>query len=207
MPLLPELTLIVAATNKMGIGMAGELPWTGLKKEMSFFSRVTRAAGPGACGLPLPTINAVIMGRTTWESIPSRFRPLKERRNIILSRHPDALSGTTSSALVVKSLQEALVAADGCARIFVIGGAQTYAAALALSSTTRILFTRILAPFDCDTHFPLDLGEEGSSAEGWSRTPQVDWQRWTGEADAATLQSENGTPYVFEMWEKRIQSV
>ena len=42
-----ELTLIVAATNKMGIGQGGTLPWTGLKKEMAYFARVTKRASPG----------------------------------------------------------------------------------------------------------------------------------------------------------------
>jgi hypothetical protein len=37
-----ELTLIVAATRNMGIGRAGTLPWTGLKKEMAYFARVTK---------------------------------------------------------------------------------------------------------------------------------------------------------------------
>ena len=41
------LTLIVAATSKMGIGKAGELPWKGLKKEMAYFARVTKRADPG----------------------------------------------------------------------------------------------------------------------------------------------------------------
>jgi hypothetical protein len=42
-----ELTLIVAATTKMGIGRGGTLPWTGLKKEMAYFARVTKRASPG----------------------------------------------------------------------------------------------------------------------------------------------------------------
>ena len=41
-----ELTLIVAATSKMGIGLAGRLPWEGLKKEMAYFARVTKRAPP-----------------------------------------------------------------------------------------------------------------------------------------------------------------
>lgn len=41
----PELTLIVAATRNMGIGRAGTLPWTGLRKEMAYFARVTKNVG------------------------------------------------------------------------------------------------------------------------------------------------------------------
>lgn len=36
-------------------------------------------------------MNTVIMGRKTWESIPSKFRPLKGRRNLIISRTPEAI--------------------------------------------------------------------------------------------------------------------
>ena len=55
MPPTPrELTLIVAATNKMGIGLGGTLPWTGLKKEMAYFARVTKRASPGVRSIPLP---------------------------------------------------------------------------------------------------------------------------------------------------------
>ena len=42
----PELTLIVAATRNMGIGRAGTLPWTGLRKEMAYFARVTKRLPP-----------------------------------------------------------------------------------------------------------------------------------------------------------------
>lgn len=36
-----ELTLIVAATRNMGIGINGSMPWKGLRKEMQYFARVT----------------------------------------------------------------------------------------------------------------------------------------------------------------------
>ena len=42
-PMIPEITLIVAATTRhMGIGKGGTLPWTGLKQEMAYFARVTK---------------------------------------------------------------------------------------------------------------------------------------------------------------------
>ena len=45
---------------------------------MAYFARVTKGEQPGR--------NAVIMGRKSWEGIPSRFRPLPERENVVVSR-------------------------------------------------------------------------------------------------------------------------
>jgi dihydrofolate reductase len=76
-----RLTIIVAATKSHGIGRDGKLPWR-LTKEISYFARITTKA-PDEC------VNAVIMGRKTWESIPTKFRPLPRRMNAIISRNPD----------------------------------------------------------------------------------------------------------------------
>jgi dihydrofolate reductase len=78
---MTKLTLIVAATRSNGIGKGGTLPWH-LPKEMAYFARVTSSAPEGS-------INAVLMGRNTWESIPDKFRPLRKRMNVVISRNPD----------------------------------------------------------------------------------------------------------------------
>ena len=41
-----DLTLIVAATRSMGIGVNGSLPWSRLEKEMAYFARVTKRLPP-----------------------------------------------------------------------------------------------------------------------------------------------------------------
>ena len=74
---MTRLTLIVAATRTNGIGQNAQLPWR-LPKEMAYFKRVTTNAPEGS-------MNAVVMGRNTWESIPQRFRPLDKRLNIVIS--------------------------------------------------------------------------------------------------------------------------
>ena len=74
---MTRLTLIVAATRSNGIGQNSQLPWR-LAKEMAYFKRVTTNAPEGS-------MNAVVMGRNTWESIPQRFRPLDKRLNIVIS--------------------------------------------------------------------------------------------------------------------------
>jgi len=43
-----ELTLVLAATRDMGIGLNGTLPWTGLKREMAYFARVTKRLPPSS---------------------------------------------------------------------------------------------------------------------------------------------------------------
>lgn len=57
----------------------GALPWS-LPGDMAYFKELTsRTADPAKQ-------NAVIMGRKTWESIPAKFRPLKGRINVVLTR-------------------------------------------------------------------------------------------------------------------------
>jgi dihydrofolate reductase len=78
-----RINLMVAATSEThGIGIKGTLPWR-LRGDMNFFRQLTtHFQEPGMSGK-----NTVIMGRKTWDSIPSKFRPLPERRNIVLTRN------------------------------------------------------------------------------------------------------------------------
>lgn len=86
-------------------------------------------------------------------------------------------------------------------KIFVIGGAQIYQAAFELPEAKRVLLTRVIRDFDCDTFFPLELDE--SSAEGkWTRRSKEELDRWTGETVPEGIQEENQTQYEFQMWEK-----
>jgi dihydrofolate reductase len=81
----PSITLIVAATLSNGIGATGRLPWR-LSKEMAYFAKITSHVPEN-----VTKRNAVIMGRKTWESIPTKFRPLKNRINVVVSRDPESM--------------------------------------------------------------------------------------------------------------------
>ena len=74
--------LVVAYTRKMGIGNNGTLPWPRLSKDMAHFVDKTKTAPPGM-------MNAVVMGRKTWDSIPLALRPLKDRYNIVVTSQAD----------------------------------------------------------------------------------------------------------------------
>ncbi|KAH7162413.1 dihydrofolate reductase-like domain-containing protein [Dactylonectria estremocensis] len=208
-----ELTLIVAATRNMGIGANGTMPWTGLRKEMQYFARVTTRIPQGA---PSTAINAVIMGRKTWDSIPSKFRPLKDRLNIVITRSAPALvdpdtgaaseaagAGAGAEAVKVNSLEAALQlvrARADVGRVFVMGGAQIYDAALKLDEARRVLLTSIDREFDCDAFFPLRLGDGGNT--NWIKRPREALEQWTGQEVVEGGQEEAGTQYEFQMWEK-----
>ena len=125
---LRPFNVIVAATESRGIGKAGGLPWTGLKKDMAYFKRVTTASKEGKR-------NAVIMGRKTWESIPAKFRPLSERINVIVTRQNQFAeeAGLSDDVLTADSFESALEQlntpeiAKEVGQIFVIGGASVAA--------------------------------------------------------------------------------
>jgi len=132
---------IVAADDAMGIGRGGDLPWH-LPGDLAYFKRMTLGEGR----------NAVIMGRKTWESIPSKWRPLKGRANIVLSRDPEFDVGPGAQGAA--TFEEALSLAQHCEEIWVVGGAKIYELAFAHTACEAIYLTRIEGDFDCDVHCP-----------------------------------------------------
>lgn len=151
------------------------------------------------------------MGRKTWESIPPRFRPLKDRTNIVISR---SFSNFQQKGEVgkeyyeVDSLEGAVRGLDsvgGIEKTFVIGGGQIYKAALEMKEAKRILLTRVMDEFECDTLFAVDLKEEeGGGDRGWVKKEKEELDAWVGEkvAEGVQVEGEKGTRYVFEMWER-----
>ncbi|KAK2574742.1 hypothetical protein KPH14_013061, partial [Odynerus spinipes] len=73
------IKLIVAHDAEYGIGRSGEMPWN-VPCDMRYFRRVTSHVRDES------KVNAVIMGRKTWMSLPAKSRPLPDRLNIVLSR-------------------------------------------------------------------------------------------------------------------------
>ncbi len=140
---------IIAALDKnRGIGQGGKLPWN-LRGDMKHFKEVTVGAQEATAGQ-----NAVIMGRTTWDSIPARFRPLEGRINVVLSRKP--LVELPQGVLQAGSLDEALAQtkAQGGREVFIIGGASVYAQAINHPDCQTLYLTEIESEFPCDTFFP-----------------------------------------------------
>ena len=124
---------VVAYSANRVIGRDGGLPWQ-LPTDLRHFRELTIG-------------HTVLMGRKTYASIPDRFRPLANRRNLVLSRDPDYRA---EGAEVFGTLDAALAACDH--RCFVIGGDATYAETLAL--TDRVHATELETVVEGDAYFP-----------------------------------------------------
>jgi dihydrofolate reductase len=140
-----ELVLIAAVARNGVIGRDGALPWH-LSADMQHFREVTRDC-------------PVVMGRRTWESLPARYRPLRGRSNIVVSRRAGL---QIEGALVAPSLSAALRLAQGrldaTRRVFVIGGARLYREAMPLANVLEL--TEVQAEVAGDAQFPFwDRGE------------------------------------------------
>lgn len=129
----PLISLIVAVANNGVIGNKGALPWR-IPEDMRWFRTHT-------LGKP------VIMGRKTWESLPTK--PLPKRENIIVTHNSGYVA---PDATVATSFDAALLAAVGAAEAVVIGGASLYAEALERAG--RIYLTSVGLSPEGDVFMP-----------------------------------------------------
>jgi len=126
------MNLIVAVDEHWGIGLGGD--------QLVYLSTDLRRFKALTMGHP------VILGRKTLATFPGG-RPLKGRRNLILSKNPDF---APERAEVFRDLPSLLAAAPEDS--FVIGGASVYEALLPYCSTAYV--TRVLKTFPADRYFP-----------------------------------------------------
>jgi dihydrofolate reductase len=127
------IAMVVAMAEGGVIGSRNDLPWY-LPADLKHFKEITSG-------------HTVVMGRTTFESIAARLgRPLPNRRNVVLTRDTsfaregvEVIHGVSN----IQTLDE---------DVYVIGGAQVYAATLDLAD--RLYVTEVHAHIAGDAHFP-----------------------------------------------------
>ena len=151
------MNLIVAfCKSNNGIGMDGQIPWM-LRNDLKNFQQITiKTFKPN-------TKNMVVMGRKTWESLPIKSKPLKNRINVVLTRNTDPsfkkeiesckdtyVKNNFNDILEVSDLNEQF----NLSNVFIIGGEAIYKQALESGKVKKIYVTEIYENFDCDTFFP-----------------------------------------------------
>ena len=130
---------IAAMSRNRVIGADGRIPWH-ISEDLKFFKRTTLG-------------HIIVMGRKTYDSLG---KPLPGRENWVVSREAD-IAGVT----VLRSFDVITEPTDG-RQLYIIGGAQLYAALLPRCS--ELLLTRIDREVEGDTFFPefestFDTGE------------------------------------------------
>ncbi|MBT3690094.1 dihydrofolate reductase [bacterium] len=159
-----NFSIIVAIDKKRGIGINNDLPWH-IKKDLKHFSETTISKSD--------KLNAVIMGRKTWDSLPQNFRPLKNRLNVVLSRQ-DNLS-LPEGVLHFKSLDEALNNLNDSNEIFIIGGGSLYHEAIKHSGCNKLYITHVDIDKNCDTFFP-EIPEKFKKTSESEVQTEDDWK-------------------------------
>ena len=128
------IRLIFATSINRVIGNAGKIPWH-IPEDMLRFKELTIG-------------DTVVMGRKTWDSIPSKFKPLKDRVNIVLSRNT---SLTIEGAIVYNNYDD-IWKNHKDEDIWIIGGEQVYKDCI--DKAEAIFVTRVFNEFEGDAFSP-----------------------------------------------------
>lgn len=172
-----QVSIIVAALlPSLGIGYKNKLPWR-LRKELRYFKDVT------AKKISPNRINAVIMGRKTWDSIPVKFRPLDHRYNVVLTKQDVSQFEQTEEVKFANDIEvvlEELLHDEKIGRIFIIGGCEIYTKCLVNGLVDNLLLTQIEInngdAFEMDTFLDKDY-----IFNNFERADKSELQKFIGE--------------------------
>lgn len=160
---MDNLKAIVAVCDDWGIGANGDMVVSN-RADMRHFVSCTKG-------------HTVIMGRKTLESFPG-VRPLKDRRNIVLTRDPLFLC---RGAEVVHTIEEVLAALEPSELAWVVGGGKVYEQLLPYCCEAEV--TRDHCLRNSDTYFP-NLDEDPA----WVVVSRSEMQQVAeGEGDAGVF--------------------
>jgi dihydrofolate reductase len=133
------VSAIAAISENYAIGKDNDLIWN-LPKDMRFFRDTTLG-------------HHVIMGRMNFDSIPHKWRPLKGRPNIVVTRQ---LNYQAEGATVVNTIKDGIEISRkaGEDETFIIGGGQIYKRALEAGLLDKMYITHVHGTFDADVFYP-----------------------------------------------------
>lgn len=135
---MKKINIIASMSNNRCIGNNNKLLWK-QSDDLKRFKKLTDN-------------NIVIMGKNTFESLS--FKPLKNRKNIIITRNNNL---SYDNCIMARTIEESIEISENIeGEIFVIGGSSIYEQFLFLSN--KLYVTIIDINIDGDTYFPyIDL--------------------------------------------------
>tara|TARA_B110000467_G_C18289927_1_gene464106 strand:- start:538 stop:1074 length:537 start_codon:yes stop_codon:yes gene_type:complete len=151
--MINNLKLIVCCDANYGIGYMNNLPWK-IAEEMKLFQSKTIGERK----------NCVIMGKHTFNSIPPKYSPLKNRHNCVLSSQTEAHDSESISIFAsIDTLLEWIKEKEYSYDTFwVIGGKQVYDLVVrdARINVDEIHMSILDTIYECDTFFDVNCLEQ-----------------------------------------------
>jgi dihydrofolate reductase len=147
------ISIIAAIGKNRELGKDNKLLWR-IPEDMKRFKDLTLG-------------QVVIMGRKTYESLPTKFRPLPDRINIVVTK---SQNWKMPGCLISNSLDEAILKAKEFKKeIFIIGGASIYSQGLKYADKLYLTLVDKEYP-DADVFFPdyKDFGKVKVLSSGFS---------------------------------------
>jgi dihydrofolate reductase len=149
------------------IGKNNDLPWH-LPTDMKYFKDTTKG-------------HVVVMGRKCWESIPEKFRPLPNRKNVVMTRDSNYVA---NGAIVSHDLEYILKSHENShEQVFIIGGAELYREAFKYAH--RLYLTQIFHEVEGDIFL------DGLQSKDWCLI------------EGSEIHEENALKFRFELYEKK----
>lgn len=135
------ITAIFACDENWGIGKNGDLPWPQHKNDLKWFKNTTMGG-------------VVVMGKTTWDSLPEKSKPLPGRNNIVVTSSIKDKDGPYHF-LTFEQAKTHITSMSTLQNVWIIGGAKLLESTLDI--VNEIWISRIPGQYDCDTFLPKDL--------------------------------------------------
>lgn len=147
---------IVCVDRLWGFSRNNRIPWH-KPEDLKLFAKLTKTTqDPNKK-------NVCIMGRITWENIPEKYRPLKDRINIVVSNTIKTIKPIGENTYHSTSIEGAVkMAVDmymnkQVERIFICGGESLYNYALNSFLLKQVHITKLNEDFKCDKFIDKNL--------------------------------------------------
>jgi dihydrofolate reductase/thymidylate synthase len=142
------ISCVLVTDSANGISKNGVIPWK-ITEDLKYFKKVTSPLNSG-------DKSVIIMGRNTWDTIPSTIKPLKDRINVVIST--TLTEDFTNSNLIFchdvdkvisyfNNLQEKN---NVYSQLFIIGGKKLYDQFLNSPNVKCVYLTKIKKDYDTD---------------------------------------------------------
>jgi dihydrofolate reductase len=156
-----KIIAIVAMDEDRVIGYQNKLPWH-IPEDMKRFSSLT-------------TGHTVLMGRKTFQSLPEKYRPLPNRKNVVATKSASNFE-LPSSVMVISCVDTFIKSCKAgkeslpTDKVWVIGGAQVYNETI--NYWDEVYVTRVKGRHEGDVYFP-------EFEENFSVASKEDYERYS----------------------------